>query len=360
MREGGTADQYGKDKGKSVAYAIAVQQAHKLGKSPKGFRTPSGVREAKAKFDLPKKEYQKTASLAGFFDELEKISQLYTPQQMAMLEEAARRTGETGVDPMNIAATRAWKDVEKSPEWQRETEIGRTGAPAAVGLMGAGMLGGGYGGYRLGRLIGMGGLGAGVGALGGGILGGALAQPVVKKLQERKREKMKTAMWAGFFEELEQIKSAQGPPEEATARGRAAASESASQSVRNLVTTGGIGEGRASGSGSEATAGPSPSMTGTGGASGSIGPTAGPPMPTGGTGETGGGLGIPSANIGPIPGGSPFSGGGGGGGLGSIPGGSPTGAGGGGGFPGEMAPVRGLGAGGAGGGGMEQGRMATP
>jgi hypothetical protein len=73
MREGETGEQYGGKKGKSVAYAIAVQQAHKLGKSPKGFKTPGGVREAKAKFDLPKKEYQKTASLAAFFDELEKI-----------------------------------------------------------------------------------------------------------------------------------------------------------------------------------------------------------------------------------------------------------------------------------------------
>jgi hypothetical protein len=222
MREGDTADQYGGKKGKSVAYAIAVQQAHKLGKSPKGFRTPGGVREAKSKFDLPKKEYQKTAEI---------------------------------------------------------------------------------------------------------------------KL-------------AAFFDELERIKEAQGPPEEATARGRAAASESAAQSVRNLVTTGGIGEGRASGTGSEATAGPSPTMTGTGGASGSIGPTMGPPMPAGGTGETGGGLDIPSANIGSVPGGSPL---GGGGGLGAIPGGSPLASGGG--FSGGTAPVRGLGAGGASPIGETQGRM---
>jgi hypothetical protein len=46
---------------KGVAYATATQQAHKVGKSPKKFRTAQGVREAKAKFSLPKKEYQKTA-----------------------------------------------------------------------------------------------------------------------------------------------------------------------------------------------------------------------------------------------------------------------------------------------------------
>lgn len=51
---------------KSVAYATATQQAHKVGKSPKKFRTAQGVREAKAKFSLPKKEYQKTAMVIPF------------------------------------------------------------------------------------------------------------------------------------------------------------------------------------------------------------------------------------------------------------------------------------------------------
>lgn len=60
---------------KGVAYATATQQAHKVGKSPKKFRTKQGMREAKAKFSLPKKEYQKTAQ-AAFFDELEKVAGL--------------------------------------------------------------------------------------------------------------------------------------------------------------------------------------------------------------------------------------------------------------------------------------------
>jgi len=46
---------------KNIAYAISVQQGHKVGKTPKDFRTPGGVRTAKKKYDLPKKEYQKTA-----------------------------------------------------------------------------------------------------------------------------------------------------------------------------------------------------------------------------------------------------------------------------------------------------------
>lgn len=58
---------------KSEAYAIATQQAHAAGKSPKGFSTPSGVHRAKAKYDEPKSEYQKTAMYNAFFDELSEI-----------------------------------------------------------------------------------------------------------------------------------------------------------------------------------------------------------------------------------------------------------------------------------------------
>jgi len=63
MREGDVSERYGKKKGKSVAYAIATQQAHALKKSPKGFRTPEGVRTAKKKYDEPG-EMKKTAKAA--------------------------------------------------------------------------------------------------------------------------------------------------------------------------------------------------------------------------------------------------------------------------------------------------------
>jgi hypothetical protein len=56
-------DRYGEKRGKSIAYAIATQQAHKVKKSPKGFRTPQGVLEAKAKMSGPIKEYKKTAAV---------------------------------------------------------------------------------------------------------------------------------------------------------------------------------------------------------------------------------------------------------------------------------------------------------
>ena len=67
------------DMEESTSFAIATQQAHKVNKSPKGFRTAEGVRTAKAKMRRPIKEYRKTASaeeamLHGFVDEMEKIS----------------------------------------------------------------------------------------------------------------------------------------------------------------------------------------------------------------------------------------------------------------------------------------------
>lgn len=61
-----TEDKYGPEKGKQIAFALATQQSHASGKSPKKwhgkpFGTPEGRREAKEKYDLPKAEYQKTA-----------------------------------------------------------------------------------------------------------------------------------------------------------------------------------------------------------------------------------------------------------------------------------------------------------
>lgn len=71
---------------KSEAFAIATQQSHALGKSPKSYGTVKGRQEARAKFDTPKDdkktanpgnlESPKMASVySAFFDELEKISQ---------------------------------------------------------------------------------------------------------------------------------------------------------------------------------------------------------------------------------------------------------------------------------------------
>lgn len=54
----------------STSFAIATQQAHAVGKSPEGYGTPEGKREAKAKYDTPKDD-KKTADPGGVGRELE-------------------------------------------------------------------------------------------------------------------------------------------------------------------------------------------------------------------------------------------------------------------------------------------------
>ena len=50
---------------KSQAFAIATQQSHKMGKSPKGYGTKQGKIEARAKFDKPRKVYERKANPGG-------------------------------------------------------------------------------------------------------------------------------------------------------------------------------------------------------------------------------------------------------------------------------------------------------
>jgi len=49
------------DMSESQAWAIATQQSHATGKTPKGYGTPTGKHEAKQKYDEPKKSYEHTA-----------------------------------------------------------------------------------------------------------------------------------------------------------------------------------------------------------------------------------------------------------------------------------------------------------
>jgi hypothetical protein len=44
---------------KDTAWAIATQQSHALGKTPKGYGTPEGKREAKVKYDTPSDDVKK-------------------------------------------------------------------------------------------------------------------------------------------------------------------------------------------------------------------------------------------------------------------------------------------------------------
>lgn len=67
-------ESYSPKKAKQVAYALATMQSHKVGKTPKSYGTTEGRREARQKFDKPKKEYQKTAMWSAYWDEIVRLS----------------------------------------------------------------------------------------------------------------------------------------------------------------------------------------------------------------------------------------------------------------------------------------------
>ncbi len=94
-------DTYGPEKAEQVAFAVATQQSHKLGKSPKTFvskqtgkREPFGTAEgrevAKAKFNKPRSEYKKTAADVMFTSMMEEL------EKIAVRWKDALRTGEIG------------------------------------------------------------------------------------------------------------------------------------------------------------------------------------------------------------------------------------------------------------------------
>jgi hypothetical protein len=126
---------------KSMAYAIATQQAHKVGKSPKGFRTSEGVSTAKAKFDRPKKEYQKTAG------------KLTAKEKTIMTNKGRGYGGLAGMAASGLGAIAAMRKVDKSgrlahlPIPVQMAIGGGTGLAAALG----GLKAGGAIGARLGR-----------------------------------------------------------------------------------------------------------------------------------------------------------------------------------------------------------------
>jgi hypothetical protein len=95
---------------KSESFAIATQQAHAAGKSPKGYGTSEGRREAKQKYDSPKGAYKKTAdpshksktasSLAlwkGFADEIQKIAMTTPAHITAMARPKPIKMGATSL-----------------------------------------------------------------------------------------------------------------------------------------------------------------------------------------------------------------------------------------------------------------------
>jgi hypothetical protein len=104
----------------SQSFAIATQQAYAAGKAPKkGFGTAAGKREAKQKYDEPKKNYKKTADPGhmsksasfsamwmGFSDELLKIAAATT------VSDVTKAVKPPGLKPPKMTS----RPVEKEPD----------------------------------------------------------------------------------------------------------------------------------------------------------------------------------------------------------------------------------------------------
>jgi len=126
---------YPPKKAKSVAFAVATQQAHAKGQAPKGFGTPQGKREAKAKFDKPKSEYKslKTGSLNY---DLWRASQdaLTRGTLGAMQKEAANLTaaGREKIKPKNFALPKQEKyPIHDAPHARNAlARVSQHGTPA--------------------------------------------------------------------------------------------------------------------------------------------------------------------------------------------------------------------------------------
>lgn len=78
---------------KSQAFAIATQQGHKLGKNPKGYGTKKGKKDARAKYDKPKKEYVKTPNPKGL-ESPKMASAMYSSMTDELWKEAKAKEGE--------------------------------------------------------------------------------------------------------------------------------------------------------------------------------------------------------------------------------------------------------------------------
>lgn len=112
------------------AFAIATQQAHALGKSPKGYGTSEGRAEAHRKYRTPQDD-QKTASAFmwdAFFSEVEKIADIMGKALGTAAVKGATRVG--AVQPFTApkpAVNKALGEFRRAGGAGRGTSI--TGGP---------------------------------------------------------------------------------------------------------------------------------------------------------------------------------------------------------------------------------------
>lgn len=128
LNKGDLQDRYG-DKAKNVAYAIATQQAHKMGRTPKkkgGYGTKMGRRIAKAKYDQPRREYKKTA------EDMTKVNRIFEILKQASQAGQDLRKDFMGKTkfPTDDSMTMSKQLLENS---QNAAEVGSAPTPGRVG-----------------------------------------------------------------------------------------------------------------------------------------------------------------------------------------------------------------------------------
>ncbi len=117
---------------KSTAFAIATQQSHAKGKSPKSYGTKQGRREAKAKYNQPKRKYEGKANPGKL--ESPKMAEALAQQ----LIRAGRLLPEEVIAPQIRAGEQRFAQHMTSKLSPRaramfsETPMGRAGTPPAM------------------------------------------------------------------------------------------------------------------------------------------------------------------------------------------------------------------------------------
>lgn len=117
---------------KSMAFGLATQQSHAKGKSPKGYGTKQGRREAKAKYNQPKRKYEGKANPGKL--ESPKMAEALAQQ----LIRAGRLLPEEVIAPQirageqRFAQHMASKLSPRAHAMLSETPMGRAGTPPAM------------------------------------------------------------------------------------------------------------------------------------------------------------------------------------------------------------------------------------
>ena len=117
------------DMPKGMEFALATQQAHKLGKTPKGYGTAEGKSEARAKFQKPKKEYKKTATFKPPTAGLSPVQRLKKAQSVGLQKSFDQKKDGIGLQkfkPMSMSKAQGSVKPSDSVKIKMSTVLAKT------------------------------------------------------------------------------------------------------------------------------------------------------------------------------------------------------------------------------------------